>query len=76
MAYDLSDAWRLSAGLRNDRQTYGDRYRNLFIGTYAGYADGQYDEGERNDAILQALYHESEDWSLYGFTQATLSRDV
>ena len=75
VAYDLSDAWRLSAGLRNDRQTYGDRYRNLFIGTYAGYADGQYDEGERNDAILQALYHESEDWSLYGFTQATLSRD-
>ncbi len=75
IAYDLSDAWRLSAGLRNDRQTYGGAYRNLYTGSYAGYDSGSYDEGERNDAIVQALYHGAEDWSLYGFTQGTVSRD-
>jgi outer membrane protein OmpA-like peptidoglycan-associated protein len=75
IAYDLSKAWRLSLGLRNDRQTTGSAYRNLYTGTYAGYDNGNYDEGERNDAIVQALYHEAEDWSVYGFGQATLSRD-
>lgn len=76
IAYDLSEAWRLSAGLRNDRQTYGGAYRSLYTGTYAGYDNGERDEGERNDAILQALYHEADDWSLYGFTQGTVSRDA
>lgn len=75
VAHDLSDAWRLSAGLRNDRQTYGGSYRNLYTGTYAGYDSGNYDEGERNDALLQALYHAEEDWSVYGFGQGTVSRD-
>lgn len=74
VAYDLSDAWRLSAGLRNDQQRYGSAYRNLYTGTYAGYDTGDYDEGTRNDAIFQALYHAEDDWSVYGLTQGTLSR--
>ena len=75
IAYDLSDAWQLSTGLRNDRQSYGRSYANRYIGTYAGYSNvSEYDEGERNDLVLKALYHAEEDWSLYGFTQGTLSR--
>ena len=75
VAYDLSEAWRLSGGLRNDHQRYGSAYRNRYTGTYAGYDSGDYDEGERNDALVQALYHAEDDWSVYGFTQGTLSRD-
>ncbi len=75
IAHDLSDAWRLSAGLRSDRQTYGSAYQNRYIGTYAGYDDGNYDEGERTDALVQALYHAEKDWSVYGFGQGTLNRD-
>ena len=71
LAYDLSDAWRLSGGLRNDRRSNGS---SSYLNGYDGLYSGAYDEGERNDAVVQALYHAEEDWSLYGFTQGTLSR--
>lgn len=74
IAYDLNKSWQLSAGLRNDHQRYGRSYSNRFIGTYAGYGGSDYQEGGRNDAVLKALYRAEEDWSLYGFTQGTVSR--
>lgn len=71
VAYDLSEAWRVSGGLRNDHQSYGSSY----LGGYNRDYTGTYSEGQRNDALVRADYLGAKDWSAYSFTQATVSRD-
>ncbi|MBU2954814.1 OmpA family protein [Marinobacter sp. F3R08] len=58
IAHDLDENWQLSAGIRADDQ-------ETQVGT---------NDGSRNDLLVQALYRDNEDWSVYGFTQGTLDR--
>lgn len=75
LAYDLSEAWRLYGGVRNDRIRYGSRYNNLFTGSYAKADRTDRDEGSRTDVFAQAHYRGADAWSLYGFVQGTANRN-
>ncbi len=62
LAYRMSEHWTLSAGYREDERTDGSIIVPL-----------TQEQGERVDAVLQLGYDSRGDWSVYAFSQDTLS---
>jgi len=62
VGYQLSEYWELSAGYRKDERIDGSIIVPL-----------TQEQGERADAVLQIGYDSKATWSMYAFTQDTLS---
>ncbi|HZW24440.1 MAG TPA: OmpA family protein [Gallionella sp.] len=72
LASKVSEQWKLSGGVRHDkRNTRTANLSNLLSAN-----------GKRTDAVVRADYMpqdengQAEDWSVYGYAQGTLARDV
>lgn len=62
VGYQLTDHWKLSTGVRHDSR---EDFSPIVPLTQM--------EGERTDAVVQALYDSKGSWNAYGFVQDTLS---
>jgi flagellar motor protein MotB len=63
VAYQVTSAWRLSSGIRNDQR---DDASPVVAPTQQ--------LGDRTDAVVQVTYDSGAAWSAYGFAQDTLSK--
>jgi len=61
--YSLTDNWKLSAGVRNDKREDNSVLVPL-----------TQKEGERTDIALKASFDSKQDWSTYGFIQDTVKQ--
>jgi hypothetical protein len=62
LGYQLTNAWNLSAGVRNERREDGSLLVPL-----------TQEEGKRTDTVLQLGYDTRERWRAYGFGQGTVA---
>jgi len=64
VGYQVTDAWSVSTGVRNDQR----KDRSLVVPLTQ-------EQGERTDAVVQVAYDPKAAWRAYGFVQDTLSSD-
>jgi hypothetical protein len=62
VGYQLTDKWSVSTGVRNDQRT--DRSPVVPL---------TQEQGERTDAVVQAMFDPSASWRAYGFVQDTVA---
>ena len=75
----LNEQWQLRAGLRNDKRDADSVVTPLApmandVGGIAAVSNVPARTGTRTDAALQLSFASGEDWSAYGFGQATVQR--
>jgi uncharacterized repeat protein (TIGR01451 family) len=63
LGYQLTQQWKLSAGVRNDMREDGSPVVPV-----------TQEEGSRTDAVVQAAFASGDSWRGYSFAQATLAR--
>jgi flagellar motor protein MotB len=64
LAFEVTDAWSVSTGLRNDLRE-----------DHSPVVPLTQEQGERTDGIAQVAYDSGSTWRVYGFVQDTLSKD-
>ena len=63
LGYQLTDAWSVSTGLRNDVRE-----------DHSPVVPLTQEQGERTDGVAQVAYDSGSTWRVYGFVQDTLSK--